>query len=171
MTPSNKTRLDELYGFWRTLRDAQYMRGMNYREKADMLRILREEFWPGYTYDEWCSSCVVDMVKALYTRYDKWLSEQPPPEPEPVNLHNIEPIPPINEEEIFNAHQVPKELFGVAATFPAHDKPEEDCSITTGEMTSIEILAPPPEPPKQPDPIFEQSEEVKKVVNKNHRRK
>lgn len=103
MTPSNKTRLDELYGFWRTLRDAQYMRGMNYREKSDMLRILREEFWPGYTYDEWCSSCVADMVKALYTRYDKWLSEQPPPEPEPTP---------------------PDAPIIVAASFPVHEKLE-----------------------------------------------
>lgn len=97
MTPSNKATLDKHYHHWRTLRDAQYLRGLNIHEREDMVRVLREEFWPGYTYDGWCGSCVADMVRTLYTRYDKWLSEQPPPEPEPII---------------------------VAASFPVNDKPE-----------------------------------------------
>lgn len=104
MTPSNKATLDKHYHHWVTLRDAQYLRGLNIHEREDMVRVLREEFWPGYTYDEWCSSCVADMVRTLYTRYDKWLSEQPPPEPEPII---------------------------VAATFPVNDKPADVCSATT----------------------------------------
>jgi hypothetical protein len=77
MKTENKETLDRHYHHWKTLRDAQYLRGLNVHERADMLRILREEFWPGYTYDEWCSSCVTQMVTHLYQRYDKWLSEQP----------------------------------------------------------------------------------------------
>jgi hypothetical protein len=114
MTPSNITTLEKHYHHWITLRDGQYLRGLNIHEREDMLRVLREEFWPGYTYDEWCGSCVADMVKEVYSRYDKWKAEQP--KEEPVF---------ISEEEILKAHQVPIEIFGVAATFPAHDKPEE----------------------------------------------
>lgn len=128
MTEANRKRLDELYGFWRTLRDAQYLRGLNIHEREDMVRVLREEFWPGYTYDEWCGSCVADMVRTLYTRYDKWLSEQP---------KEIDPLPAV----IVPPDEPPtSESITVAATFPVNDKPE-------------------------------QTEEVKKVVNKKHHRR
>jgi hypothetical protein len=177
MNPLNKATLDKHYHHWITLRDAQYMRGLNIHERADMVRVLREEFRPGYSYDEWCPTCIADMVRTLYQEYDKWVAGQP--EPKLINLSNIESIPSINEEEIFNAHKVPAELFGVAATFPQHDKCDtapsvtsfsDECSVDNGTLQSITIITPESKEPT-PDPIFEQSEEVKKVVNKNHKRK
>jgi hypothetical protein len=117
MTPSNITTLEKHYHHWITLRDGQYLRGLNIHEREDMLRVLREEFWPGYTYDEWCGSCVVDMVKEVYSRYDKWKGEQPAPTP------------------------TPDAPLLVHATFPLNEKPEEWVKYGEADLT-IEPIKP-----------------------------
>jgi hypothetical protein len=128
MKQHNITTLEKHYHHWITLRDGQYLRGLNIHEREDMLRVLREEFWPGYTYDEWCGSCVADMVKEVYSRYDKWKGEQPAPV--------IEPTPPYEAPLV------------VHATFPMNDKPvfkepENKEWIKYGESDII------PKPPKK----------------------
>lgn len=77
MKEHNKEILDKHYHHWQTLRDAQYLKGLNIHEREDIVRVLREEWYPGYTYDAWCGDCMASMVKEVYQRYDKWLSEQP----------------------------------------------------------------------------------------------
>ena len=77
MKPENISFLEANYHHWITLRDAFYLRGLNGQEREGMQRVMAEEFQPGYTCDLWCPSCCMDMVKALYTRYDKWKSKQP----------------------------------------------------------------------------------------------
>jgi hypothetical protein len=111
MTPSNIATLDKHYHHWLTLRDGGYLRGLNVHERTDMHRVLQEEFWPGYVYDEWCGSCVADMVKEVYSRYDKWKAEQPKAEP-----------------------------IVVAASFPVHDKPEDE--ILKAAMDTAEKIGP-----------------------------
>lgn len=68
--------------------------------KSDLLRILQEEFMPGYVMREDCVSCLFSMVPLLYRRYDEWVASQSVPKQRD----------PINEEHI------------VAASFPKHEK-------------------------------------------------
>lgn len=44
---------------------------------GDLLRVLNEEFLPGYVYSGTCGPCLFDMVKILYRHYDSWIKEQP----------------------------------------------------------------------------------------------
>lgn len=118
MKQHNIDTLEKHYHHWITLRDG-YVRGLNVHERTDMHRVLQEEFWPGYVYDEWCGSCVASMVKEVYSRYDKWKAEQPVPTP------------------------TPDAPLVVHATFPAHDKPNErnlDRANTNDETTFHESI-------------------------------
>ncbi len=72
MKPENKKFLEENMHHWITLRDAQYLRGLNGQEREGMQRVMAEEFQPGYTADLYCPACCMEMVKLLYTRYEAW---------------------------------------------------------------------------------------------------
>lgn len=114
MKTENRKFLDDNYHHWITLRDAFYIRHLDGNTRSNMMRIMAEEFWPGYTSDLWCPTCVADMVKLLYQRYDKWILENPDPAsvPEPEKL----PAP---------------EAITVAANFPAHSEPLPIVDTTT----------------------------------------
>ena len=43
----------------------------------DLLRIVREEFYPAYSYKGDCGDCLFTLVKTLYITYDKWKATQP----------------------------------------------------------------------------------------------
>lgn len=88
MKPENKQFLEDNYHHWKTLRDAQYLKGLNGHEREGMQRVMSEEFQPGYTADLWCPVCAADMVRLLYTRYEAWKAAQPPLiiEPEPPQI-------------------------------------------------------------------------------------
>lgn len=77
MTPENKKYLDDNIGYWITLRDAFYLRGLNGETRSNFQRIMSEEFVPGYTADLWCPQCCMDMVKNLYQHYERWQAAQP----------------------------------------------------------------------------------------------
>jgi hypothetical protein len=79
MKPENKQFLEANYHHWVTLRDAQFLRGLNANEREGMVRVMAEEFQPGYTCDLWCPTCVFEMVKSLYTRYEQWKLDNPEP--------------------------------------------------------------------------------------------
>lgn len=76
MREENRQFLEDNYGYWITLRDADYMRGLNSHQLEGMVRVMREEFIPGYICDTWCPSCVAEMMRNLYTRYDQWKAAQ-----------------------------------------------------------------------------------------------
>lgn len=89
MTPENKAFLEANRAHWITLRDAFYIRHLDGNTRSEMQRVMGEEFQPGYTADLWCPTCVADMVKALYQRFEAWERDNPPevkvalgPEPE-----------------------------------------------------------------------------------------
>ena len=72
MKLENIIKLEKHYHHWITLRDAQYLRGMNNHELNDVLEVAREEFFgPGYSPDLWCGSCLAEFIKSTYTQYDK----------------------------------------------------------------------------------------------------
>lgn len=77
MKPENEAVLKKHHHHWETIKNAQYLRGMNIHERGDMLRVMREEFQPNF---ETCMGCPTDLynfVKRLYTLYEKWKAEQP----------------------------------------------------------------------------------------------
>lgn len=43
----------------------------------ELLRILREEFFPNYLFIASCGDCLFTMVKTLYQHYDQWKAQQP----------------------------------------------------------------------------------------------
>jgi hypothetical protein len=59
---------------WRTLRDAQFIKHLNQHEKEGLERVMAEEFSPNYRADLWCPTCVGEMVRELYTRFESWVS-------------------------------------------------------------------------------------------------
>jgi hypothetical protein len=60
---------------WKTLRDAQYIKHLNQHEKEGLERIMREEFSPNYRADLWCPTCVGEMVREVYTRFEVWAAQ------------------------------------------------------------------------------------------------
>jgi hypothetical protein len=44
--------------------------------KGELLRIMKEEFLPGYVILDSCGSCLFDLVRQLYARFDKWKETQ-----------------------------------------------------------------------------------------------
>lgn len=75
MKAENIKFLEENKRHWITLRDAQYMNGLNSHEREGMQRVMSEEFQPGYSTDLWCPPCVSEMVTKLYTNYERWQEE------------------------------------------------------------------------------------------------
>jgi hypothetical protein len=94
MKPENKAILDKNRSHHLTATKAGFVKGFNAREKEELLRVMREEFQPGYTTDMWCSPCIFDFIKLIYKHYDAWLEAQPKEEPAPeskpeTTLENI----------------------------------------------------------------------------------
>lgn len=56
------------------------------RVKDDLLRIMQEEFMPGYIVMDSCVSCLFDLVRLLYQRFDKWKAIHDKPVPLVENI-------------------------------------------------------------------------------------
>lgn len=83
MKPENKAFLEANRHHWNTLNNAFYMRHLDGHTRSEMQRIMGEEFQHGYTADLWCPTCVADMVRALYQRFEAWEVANPPVVVEP----------------------------------------------------------------------------------------
>lgn len=55
-----------------TLMQADFLTNIDYSVKNGLLDIARV-FSPGYDSNLWCGSCVVELVKFVYSQYDQWL--------------------------------------------------------------------------------------------------
>lgn len=106
MKIKNEQFLEANFHHWVTLRDAFYLRGLNAMERDGMLQVMREEFSPNYSTDLTCPACVADMVRLLYTLYERWKAEQATVISEAVP----EPV------------EIIKEPITVKANFPSHKK-------------------------------------------------
>ena len=110
MKPENKAILDANRHHYETATKAGYVKHFNAREKEDLLRVMQEEFQPGYHYDMWCGPCIFDFIKLIYQRYDAWLAAQPKEEPTetPVieNIHATFPKQDPNEKDIIRIPDV-----------------------------------------------------------------
>lgn len=76
MKPENTAYLEAHRGVWTMYEKAQIIVHMDQALKEGLLRVIREEFDPGYLANLWCGSCVVDMLKYVYTQYEAWLKAQ-----------------------------------------------------------------------------------------------
>lgn len=108
MTEETRLFLESTYHHWITLRDAQYMKGLNAREREGMIRAM-QFFQAGYTTDLWCPDCVAEMVRSLYTKFDQWKAEQAAKLPVVCEIRETLP----NEPTVENVHE----------TFPVNEKP------------------------------------------------
>lgn len=57
-----------------TLLKAQFLTNIDYGVKNGLMEVA-QVFQPGYKANLWCGACVVELVKFVYTNYDKWLIE------------------------------------------------------------------------------------------------
>lgn len=85
MTQTNADFLFDNYDVILEIRNAETATKAN-KVKGDLLRILREEFLPGYSFTDDCGTCLFDMSKLLFRYYDQWKEEaklfiETPPEP------------------------------------------------------------------------------------------
>lgn len=129
MKKENKDYLDAHRDALEEITKAQTCKKAN-AIKGDLVRIMREEFYPGYTIDDSCISCLFNMVPMLYQRYDKWLSEQP--DPAAAAAVPVEKPP------------APEKMW---ASFPAHDaviifSGEKTASISVTPENIPEVLLP-----------------------------
>jgi len=92
MNPANKQILDSLEHFHITFDRNQTIHGLTHQNKADLLRVMREEFRPGYTYDEWCPHCAGKFLKDVYGEYSKWKS---------IHVEPVQDIPKIKIKATF----------------------------------------------------------------------
>ncbi len=92
MNPANKQILDSLEHFHVMFVRQQTISGLTANNKTDLLRVMREEFWPGYYYDEWCPHCAGKFLTDVYRKYNEWKAA------------NVEPVQ--------------GEKFTIKATFP-----------------------------------------------------
>lgn len=79
MTEENQKILNDNRKFYISISGpSQTMMGFNAREKDDLLRVAREDFFgPGYSPDLYCGPCISEFIIRLYRAYDEWLSKQP----------------------------------------------------------------------------------------------
>ena len=60
---------------WETLRTAGFMRNVDRPVFDDLQNVHNEALGP-VQYTHWCPSCVADLVRILYTNYEKWQANQ-----------------------------------------------------------------------------------------------
>jgi hypothetical protein len=73
MTQSNQQFLDTNRHHYDTFLKAQFVQHLDGATRERLLAVVREEFDPGYIGNLWCSTCVIDLLKYAYRRYDEWL--------------------------------------------------------------------------------------------------
>lgn len=125
MKPENRKFLEDNERTWITLRDAGYMIGLDGNTRSEMVRVICEEFQPGYATDLWCPPCVADMVTLLYRYFNEWREK---------NLQTwyddfVTRKAKLLEEWLLNSvsearesYKEPPNSVQVKATFPKHNK-------------------------------------------------
>lgn len=77
MKQQNIDFLEANMAVWTTLRDAFFVSGVTSDILANFAHIMQEEFIPKYQPDLWCGTCIADMIRDLYQRYERWKLENP----------------------------------------------------------------------------------------------
>lgn len=121
MKPENRKFLEDNEHTWITLRDAGYMMGLDGNTRSEMVRVLSEEFQPGYATDLWCPPCVADMVTLLYRYFNDWRERNKAPAVDPLHSQKAEMI-----TDLLAKQEEPPALkapaIQVKANFPKHNQ-------------------------------------------------
>lgn len=75
MRAENKQFLDDNRRHYDTLVQAQFVQHLDAATRDRLLQVVQEEFAPGYQANLWCGTCVADLLKFTYQRYDEWLQK------------------------------------------------------------------------------------------------
>lgn len=73
MSPDNIKYLEDNKHFHTQLEKDSTVRNISHSEKEGFLNVIRLEFSPSYMVNLFCSSCIADMIKFVYTQYAKVL--------------------------------------------------------------------------------------------------
>ena len=73
MSPESIAFLDTHRHHYDLLIRAQYVKHLDYATRDGLWEVIRKEFDAGYPKDLDCSECVANMLKYVYTQYDKWV--------------------------------------------------------------------------------------------------
>jgi hypothetical protein len=92
MKSDNKQILDALEHFFITFERVQTISGLTFQNKADLLRVMREEFMPGYDFDMWCPHCAGEFIRDVYRHYNAWKA---------VNIEAVTDMPKIKIRATF----------------------------------------------------------------------
>lgn len=71
MSPENTNFLNENRFHYDILVRAGYVKQIDYGVRERLLKIIQQEFDPGYMANLWCGDCVMSMIKFCYEQYDK----------------------------------------------------------------------------------------------------
>jgi hypothetical protein len=118
MNPANKAVLDDYRRFHDTLTKAGYLMGLSGSERSEMVRIIREEWMPGYATDLWCGPCVANMVLLCYRYYDDYLAK----EAAKTTVESTPYSPVDSEPAVVAPDPAPPMSIQTKATFPSHKK-------------------------------------------------
>jgi hypothetical protein len=71
MQPANKAFLDRNRFYIESYSMESPPKKMNYKDRKELLRIVREEFEPEYDADLWCDPCIKSLILNAYIFYDE----------------------------------------------------------------------------------------------------
>lgn len=84
MKANNRKFLDEQRGVYNTLVNAGFIMNLSNETRQELLRIIREEFSPGYLCCMHCNADVAAMVRYVFVQYDAFLAANPAPKPKKI---------------------------------------------------------------------------------------
>jgi hypothetical protein len=61
---------------WHTLKNAGYIKNLEYPVKLELQSVIQAELDPHYHENLWCGECVAGMVRRAYTHYERYLEIQ-----------------------------------------------------------------------------------------------
>ena len=75
MKPESIQILEKHAEHWRTLSKAGYVKHLDHTTKKELEKVYQDEIDPTFHGTLWCGECVVEMIRKVYTRYEKWQEE------------------------------------------------------------------------------------------------
>lgn len=61
---------------WFTLKNAGYINNLDYPVKLEIQSVIQAELDPHYHENLWCGECLTNMIRRIYTHYEKYLESQ-----------------------------------------------------------------------------------------------
>lgn len=75
MQQSSIDILEKHYHYWITLRDADYIKYMDYQVKQELLSVACKEIGL-CNVSLWCGNCLAEMIRSIYRHYDNYKTKQ-----------------------------------------------------------------------------------------------